>query len=81
MPASIAEKVRSELRVLEDLPSPAERRALRIRGGLSQQTVADIVGVSRHAISQWETGARVTPRNPQARRKYVEVLRTLREAA
>ncbi|HEV2640156.1 MAG TPA: helix-turn-helix transcriptional regulator [Actinocrinis sp.] len=81
MVASIADKVRAELRVFEDLPAPAERRALRVHGRLSQQTVADIVGVSRHAISQWESGARMTPRDPRALKRYVEVLRTLREAA
>lgn len=81
MVASIADKVRAELDIRWNLPEPAERRALRVRSGLTQQTIANIVGVSRHAISQWESGARRAPRDPRAFRKYVEVLQTLREAA
>lgn len=81
MTVSIADKVRAQLDIRCNLPEPAERRALRIRSGLSQQTIADIVGVSRHAISQWESGARRTPRDPRVLRKYVEALQALREAA
>gem|GEM_PF-3295219 len=81
MVASIADKVRAELDIRWNLPEPAERRELRVRSGLSQQTIADIVGVSRFAVSQWESGARKTPRDKRVLRKYIEVLQALREAA
>lgn len=81
MVVSISEKVRAELDFRRNLPEPDERRALRIRSGLTQQFIADIVGVSRPAIAQWEKGSRTTPRDPRAFRRYLEVLQALREAA
>jgi transcriptional regulator with XRE-family HTH domain len=62
------------LQVRLDLPSPEERR--RIRGDLTQQELADIVGVTPQAVSLWEAGAR-TPRGAVLER-YVEALNTLR---
>lgn len=76
----VADLVRERLRVHSDLPSPAERRRLRESNGLSQQELADIVGVTRGAISHWERGARSMPRGPLLER-YVMALRALREAA
>jgi transcriptional regulator with XRE-family HTH domain len=73
--------VRSELGIHRDLPSPAERRRLREESGMSQQRLAEIVGVTRQAVCQWESGSRHRPRNPQVLRRYVEALRTLRDAA
>ena len=81
MTASIAALVRAEVDLRHSLPEPAERREIRLRAGLPQQVIADIVGVSRHAISQWESGARKTPRDRRAFRRYAEVLQALREAA
>lgn len=80
MTASVAEMIRSQMRVHLDLPSPDERRRLRISGGLSQQQLADIVGASRQAVSQWESGARMVPRGALLNR-YVEALRALKEGA
>jgi transcriptional regulator with XRE-family HTH domain len=37
------------------------RRYIRQRSGISQQSLADAVGVTRPAVSLWESGAR-TPR-------------------
>jgi len=59
------------------LPHPVLRRALRQAAGLSQAGLADHLGVSRAAVSRWETG----DRNPQGcnRTAYAAVLRELRE--
>lgn len=76
--------VRAELDFLRNLPEPAERRAIRINSGLPQQKVADIAHVSRSAVAHWEAGrrrTRRTPRDPDAFRRYIEVLQALREAA
>lgn len=81
MKSSIAALVRAEIDIRSSLPPPSERRELRVRAHLPQQAIADIVGVSRHAISQWESGARMTPRDPRVLKRYVEVLQALREAA
>lgn len=73
---TVAEQVRARLRMHADLPTPAQRRALREASELSQQELADIVGVSRAAVSHWETGARNMPRGEHLER-YVEALRAL----
>lgn len=73
-----ADYIRSRLGVRLELPQPDERRALREQAGLTQQEMADAIGVTRAAISQWEAGTR-TPRGPLLDR-YVEAIRALREA-
>lgn len=79
MPATTAEKIRSRLGVRLELPQPAERRRLREAVGLSQQEVADALGVTRAAVGHWETGLR----SPRGRllAEYVTVIRVLRESA
>ncbi|MFJ1552303.1 helix-turn-helix transcriptional regulator [Streptomyces mirabilis] len=79
MPATVTEQIRSRLRVRLDLPSPAQRRELRERAGLSQQEIAEVIGATRQAVSHWETGTR-TPRGPLLDR-YAEAIRALQEAA
>src|SRR4051794_34752021 len=64
-----------EARLRAGLPHPSARRALRVKAGLSQQTVADIVGASRAAVCRWETGSRV-PRG-QLLRAYTTLLERL----
>ncbi|WP_327069242.1 helix-turn-helix transcriptional regulator [Kitasatospora sp. NBC_01302] len=78
MNVTVADQIRTRLRVRLDLPSPGERRRLRKESGLSQQDIAEVVGVNRAAVSQWERGVR-TPRGPLLDR-YVEALRALKEA-
>jgi DNA-binding XRE family transcriptional regulator len=79
MPTTVADQIRSRLRVRHDLLTPDKRRALREAAGLTQQELADIVGVTRKAIGNYETGIRY----PQgaARDRYAEALRALIEAA
>lgn len=57
------------------LPSPEARRLLRERSGLSQGDIARAVGVTRTAISLWESGAR-EPRAVNLHR-YVQLLNGL----
>jgi DNA-binding XRE family transcriptional regulator len=67
----------AEARMRRSLPEPPLRRLLRERAGLSQQEVADAIGVSRPAVTRWENGLRL-PRTV-ARARYAELLERLRE--
>ncbi len=71
--------LRRRLRDQRDLPSPAERQALREKAGLSRYDIAVTVRVTRNAVINWETG-RCEPRGENLAR-YVEVLRQLRAAS
>ncbi|MFD5105722.1 helix-turn-helix domain-containing protein [Streptomyces cinereoruber] len=79
MPATPAEKIRSRMGVRLELPQPDERRRLREAARLSQQDIADAIGVTRAAVGHWETGYR----SPRGRllANYVDVLRVLQGAA
>lgn len=57
------------------LPCPGVRRTLREQVGVSQSAVASAVGVSRSAISRYESGAR-TPTS-EVLRRYGAVLERL----
>lgn len=78
MAESVSELIQRRLALRKELPGNDERRAIRIRAGLTQQEVADAVGATRAAVAQWETGVRY-PRGLLLDR-YVEALRALREA-
>ena len=58
MPMTTLDQVAEKVRARRDLPAPAIRRALREDAGLSQQDVADVCGVTRAAVSRWESGER-----------------------
>ena len=58
------------------LPDPATRRFLRERGGLSQEEMAEALGVTRTAVTRWEQGTR-TPRRGSLD-AYAELLERLR---
>jgi transcriptional regulator with XRE-family HTH domain len=79
MTATVAEQIRSRLRVRLELPEPAQCRTLREKAGLSQQEIANAVGVTRAAVGHWENGTRM-PRGVLLDR-YVDAIRALRDAA
>lgn len=47
--------------------TPVEIKALRQRLGLSQQALADEIGVSKRCIQYWEAGERKIPRMAKKR--------------
>jgi HTH-type transcriptional regulator/antitoxin MqsA len=64
--------------LLDDvLPPPRVRQQLRLAAGLTQQEVADAVGVKRLAVARWELGE-AHPRRPH-RAVYVHLLKRLAE--
>ncbi|MFD7615273.1 helix-turn-helix domain-containing protein [Streptomyces sp. NPDC059828] len=56
----------------DDLPSPKERRRLRESKSLSEEELAQAVGVTRATVRSWETG-RTNPRG-RKREAYAKVL-------
>jgi DNA-binding transcriptional regulator YiaG len=77
MTATVAEKIRFRLRVRRDLPDPAARREIREAAELSQQELADAIGVTRQAVSHWEAGIR-TPKGILLDR-YIEAIRAMQD--
>ena len=64
--------------LLADVLPPARVRAqLRLAAGLTQQEVADAVGVKRLAVVRWELG-QTQPRRPH-RATYIHLLKRLAE--
>ena len=67
-----------QVRAARRLPPPAVARAIRAAAGVSQQRLADELGVCRVTVARWEIGAR-TPQG-EIRLRYVDLLAQLREA-
>ncbi len=66
-----------ELRALR-LPPPPKRRAIRLAAKVSQQKLADTLGVSQRNISNWERGfVEPTPAYALAYRVALEYLEQL----
>ncbi|MCZ1012652.1 helix-turn-helix domain-containing protein [Streptomyces lydicus] len=64
--------------LLDDvLPPPPVRAKLRLAAGLTQQEVAEAVGVKRLAVARWELG-QTHPRRPH-RAVYMHLLKRLAE--
>jgi DNA-binding XRE family transcriptional regulator len=76
MDGTTTDRLRHRLQVHRNLPSPDVRKALREAADLTQQELADAVGVTRRAIGLYEAG-----RTPQGSRldRYVEALLLLQE--
>ncbi|MFF3177957.1 helix-turn-helix transcriptional regulator [Streptomyces sp. NPDC057900] len=70
-------RVDALLEGLEDdvLPPPRVRAQLRLAANLTQQEVADAVGVKRLSVVNWELG-KTNPRPPN-RRVYIHLLNQL----
>lgn len=65
------------VRAARRLPPPAVARAIRDAANVSQQQIADELGVNRVTIARWELGTR-SPRG-ELRLRYIELLEQLRE--
>lgn len=68
-----------EVRLRRRMPSPAVRRAIREAAGVTQQRIADEIGVHRMTVARWESGAR-QPKGADAS-AYAALLEQLREVA
>ena len=71
----VLDQLLAESRTRRQLPEPQVRRMLRARAGLSQESVASVLGINRAALARWELGQR-TPRG-QLCRDYAAVLERL----
>jgi DNA-binding transcriptional regulator YiaG len=67
----------AKIRARRDLPEPPVRRMIRKAAGVSLADAADVVGVTRQAVSLWERGAR-SPRGENLER-YLSLLQALKE--
>jgi DNA-binding transcriptional regulator YiaG len=68
----------AQVRAARRLPPPAIARAIRDAAGVSQQQVADELGINRVSLARWELGTR-SPRGA-LRLRYIELLDALRDA-
>jgi DNA-binding transcriptional regulator YiaG len=66
-----------QARAARRLPSPAGAKAIRLGVGVTQQQLADELGVDRVTVARWESGER-TPRG-ELRLRYVALLEKLSE--
>jgi HTH-type transcriptional regulator/antitoxin MqsA len=64
-----------EVRRKRQLPSPDRCRQLRVNAGISQTAIAETIGVTRAAISRYESGDRAPSGKNLAR--YETVLKRL----
>ena len=64
-----------ESRIRQRLPDPDTRRRIRERADLTQQDIADHMGVKPSSVSRWESGERY-PRS-KTRTRYVLLLENL----
>ncbi|TMC46845.1 MAG: helix-turn-helix transcriptional regulator [Chloroflexi bacterium] len=75
--ATALSRLRERLQ-LRQVPEAGQLREIRIRAGLTQQELADELGIARASLNRYERGHR-RPRGLVAER-YGRLLRTLRES-
>jgi DNA-binding transcriptional regulator YiaG len=68
----------AQVRAARKLPPPSIARAIRHEAGVSQQQVADELGVNRVTVARWELGERA-PRG-ELRLRYIALLDELQQA-
>jgi DNA-binding transcriptional regulator YiaG len=68
--------LKEQVRARRALPPPHARRALRVAAGVSLETLAASIGVSRECVRLWELGAAEPSEKNLVR--YLEALRVLR---
>ena len=68
-----------QVHTAQRLPTPALARAIRCEAGVTQQQLADELGVHVVTVARWEAGTRV-PRGT-LRARYALLLNALHEAA
>ena len=73
----ILDQLLAEARIRKSLPDPQIRRLLRERAGLTQDEVAQALGVNRVAVTRYEGGTR-SPRG-HLRTEYARLLEQLAE--
>ena len=74
---TVAVKLLDKAKAHRELPPPSMRRAIRIGAGVTQQDIADEQGVTRAAVSRWESGER-QPRGDDLL-AYVAILKSLQD--
>jgi transcriptional regulator with XRE-family HTH domain len=66
----------AQVRLERELPPPSKCRQLRLRAGITQTAVAEVVEVNRASVSRWEAGSRIPTGANLVH--YLEVLDLLR---
>ena len=62
----------AEREPVRDLPEPVERVRLRMRYGVTQEELAQALGVTRKTVSSWEQGA--SEPTGDRRKRYASLL-------
>jgi transcriptional regulator with XRE-family HTH domain len=75
---NVAEAVTALINVRRSLPSPERRAQLRRDAGITQDALAEILGVTRSTLTYWESGKR----NPSGASltRYLEALNAMAAA-
>lgn len=68
-PADVGDELVARVRLAARWSDPHARKAVRVRCGLSQQQLADTLGVTQTTVQRWENGTR-TPRGDNASRYF-----------